>query len=201
MSTETQARITERIKNHFNDSIQTKILAMDTLATPITEAGQLMVQTLLNGNKILCCGNGGSAADAQHFAAELLNRFETERPSLPALALTTDTSTITSIANDYSYAEIFSKQIKALGQKGDTLLAISTSGNSNNVTEGIMAAHQRGMNVVTLSGGSGGAMATALTPNDIEIKVPADRTCRIQECHILAIHCLCDIIDTELFQT
>ena len=201
MSTETQARITECIKNHFNDSIQTKILAMDTLATPITEAGQLMVQTLLNGNKILCCGNGGSAADAQHFAAELLNRFETERPSLPALALTTDTSTITSIANDYSYAEIFSKQIKALGQKGDTLLAISTSGNSNNVTEAIMAAHQRGMNVVTLSGGSGGAMATALTPNDIEIKVPADRTCRIQECHILAIHCLCDIIDTELFQT
>ncbi len=201
MSTETQARITERIKNHFNDSIQTKILAMDTLATPITEAGQLMVQTLLNGNKILCCGNGGSAADAQHFAAELLNRFETERPSLPALALTTDTSTITSIANDYSYAEIFSKQIKALGQEGDTLLAISTSGNSNNVTEAIMAAHQRGMNVVTLSGGSGGAMATALTPNDIEIKVPADRTCRIQECHILAIHCLCDIIDTELFQT
>lgn len=201
MSTETQARITERIKNHFNDSIQTKILAMDTLATPITEAGQLMVQTLLNGNKILCCGNGGSAADAQHFAAELLNRFETERPSLPALALTTDTSTITSIANDYSYAEIFSKQIKALGQEGDTLLAISTSGNSNNVTEAIMAAHQRGMNVVTLSGGSGGAMATALTPNDIEIKVPTDRTCRIQECHILAIHCLCDIIDTELFQT
>ena len=201
MSTETQARITECIKNHFNDSIQTKILAMDTLATPITEAGQLMVQTLLNGNKILCCGNGGSAADAQHFAAELLNRFETERPSLPALALTTDTSTITSIANDYSYAEIFSKQIKALGQKGDTLLAISTSGNSNNVTVAIMAAHQRGMNVVTLSGGSGGAMATALTPNDIEIKVPADRTCRIQECHILAIHCLCDIIDTELFQT
>ena len=201
MSTETQARITECIKNHFNDSIQTKILAMDTLATPITEAGQRMVQTLLNGNKILCCGNGGSAADAQHFAAELLNRFETERPSLPALALTTDTSTITSIANDYSYAEIFSKQIKALGQKGDTLLAISTSGNSNNVTEAIMAAHQRGMNVVTLSGGSGGAMATALTPNDIEIKVPADRTCRIQECHILAIHCLCDIIDTELFQT
>ena len=201
MSTETQARITECIKNHFNDSIQTKILAMDTLATPITEAGQLMVQTLLNGNKILCCGNGGSAADAQHFAAELLNRFETERPSLPALALTTDTSTITSIANDYSYAEIFSKQIKALGQEGDTLLAISTSGNSNNVTEAIMAAHQRGMNVVTLSGGSGGAMATALTPNDIEIKVPADRTCRIQECHILAIHCLCDIIDTELFQT
>ena len=200
MTTDTQARIAERIKNHFNDSIQTKILAMDTLTTPITEAGQLMVQTLLNGNKILSCGNGGSAADAQHFAAELLNRFETERPSLPALALTTDTSTLTSIANDYSFAEVFSKQIKALGQEGDTLLAISTSGNSNNVTEAIMAAHQRGMHVITLSGGSGGAMATALTPNDIEIKVPADRTCRIQECHILAIHCLCDIIDTELFQ-
>ena len=197
---DTDSNILERIKNHFNDSIQTKILAMDTLANPISEAGQMMVQTLLNGKKILCCGNGGSAADAQHFAAELLNRFETERPSLPALALTTDTSTLTSIANDYSYAEVFSKQIKALGQEGDTLLAISTSGNSDNVTEAIMAAHQRGMHVVTLTGGSGGTMATALTPNDIEIKVPADRTCRIQECHILAIHCLCDIIDTELFQ-
>ena len=200
MMTDTDSSVQERIKNHFNDSIQTKILAMDTLLTPISEAGQLMVQTLLNGKKILCCGNGGSAADAQHFAAELLNRFETERPSLPALALTTDTSTLTSIANDYSYAEVFSKQIKALGHEGDTLLAISTSGNSDNVTEAIMAAHQRGMHVVALTGGSGGAMATALTPNDIEIKVPADRTCRIQECHILAIHCLCDIIDTELFQ-
>ena len=160
----TDSSILERIKNHFNDSIQTKILAMDTLANPISEAGQMMVQTLLNGKKILCCGNGGSAADAQHFAAELLNRFETERPSLPALALTTDTSTLTSIANDYSYAEVFSKQIKALGQEGDTLLAISTSGNSDNVTEAIMAAHQRGMHVVTLTGGSGGTTGSCARP-------------------------------------
>ncbi len=199
MTTDTQIHLIDRVKDHFNDSIQTKITAMDTLSKPIAEAGHLMVQTLLNGNKILACGNGGSAADAQHFAAELLNRFEIERPSLPALALSTDTSTLTSIANDYSYAEVFSKQIKALGQEGDALLAISTSGNSNNMIEAIMAAHQRGMRVVTLSGSTGGAMATALSPNDIEIKVPVERTCRIQECHILVIHCLCDIIDTELF--
>ena len=199
MTTDTQIHLIDRVKDHFNDSIQTKITAMDTLSKPIAEAGHLMVQTLLNGNKILACGNGGSAADAQHFAAELLNRFEIERPSLPALALSTDTSTLTSIANDYSYAEVFSKQIKALGQEGDALLAISTSGNSNNMIEAIMAAHQRGMRVVTLTGSTGGAMATALSPNDIEIKVPVERTCSIQECHILVIHCLCDIIDTELF--
>lgn len=200
MTTETLMDLSEQIKHHFNESIQTKIVSMDALAEPIAEAGQLMVQTLLNNNKILCCGNGGSAADAQHFSAELLNRFETERPSLPALSLTTDTSTLTSIANDYSYNEVFSKQIKALGQSGDTLLAISTSGSSDNVIEAISAAHQRSMTVVTLTGGTGGGMATALTPNDIEIKVPAERTCRIQECHILILHCLCDIIDTVLFQ-
>jgi len=196
----TEASLTAQITQHFQDSIKAKQASQDALPPAIQASGNLMVQALLNNNKILCCGNGGSAADAQHFAAELINRFEIERPSLPAIALTTDTSTITSIANDYSYDEIFSKQIKALGNAGDILLAISTSGNSNNVTEAIFAAHAKDMHVVTLSGGSGGAMSTALTPSDVEIRIPAERTCRIQECHILVIHCLCDIIDTMLFQ-
>lgn len=200
MSTTPSLTLSEQIKQHFNESIQTKITALDHLMEPIEAASQLMVQSLLNNNKIFACGNGGSAADAQHFSAELLNRFEIERPSLPAIALSTDTSTLTSIANDYSYKEVFSKQIKALGNAGDILLAISTSGNSDNVTEAIFAAHNKDMHVVTLSGGNGGTMATALRPSDVEIKVPADRTCRVQECHILVIHCLCDIIDTVLFQ-
>ena len=158
-----------------------------------------MVNCLLNEGKILTCGNGGSAGDAQHFSSELLNRFERERPSLPALALTTDSSTITSIANDYSYDEIFSKQIRALGQPGDVLLAISTSGNSGNVLQAIQAAHDRDMLVVALTGRDGGAMASLLLPEDSEIRVPARSTARIQEVHLLAIHCLCDLIDRQLF--
>ena len=145
------------------------------------------------------CGNGGSAGDAQHFSSELLNRFERERPSLPAIALTTDTSTITSIANDYSYNEIFSKQIRALGQPGDVLLAISTSGNSANIIQAIQAAHDREMIVVALTGRDGGGMASLLLPEDVEIRVPANVTARIQEVHLLAIHCLCDLIDSQLF--
>jgi len=189
----------ERIQKHFNESIQTKTLAMDILAEPILQAGQLMVQSLLNGHKILACGNGGSAADSQHFAAEMLNRFEIERPSLPAIALTTDTSTLTSIANDYHYKEIFSKQIRALGQAGDILLAISTSGNSTNVQQAMLAAHDRGMSIVTLTGRDGGAMANLLQPDDVELRVPAHSTARIQETHLLIIHCLCDLIDQQLF--
>ena len=160
-----------------------------------------MVQCLLNGGKILCCGNGGSAADAQHFSSELLNRFETERPSLPAMALTTDASTVTSIANDYHFNEIFSKQVRALGHTNDILLAISTSGNSQNVIAAIEAAHEKGMIVVALTGKEGGLMADALSENDIEVRVPAFVTARIQETHLLTIHCLCDIIDHKLFQT
>jgi D-sedoheptulose 7-phosphate isomerase len=162
-------------------------------------AGETMVGSLLNDGKILSCGNGGSAGDAQHFSAELLNRFEKERPGLPAIAITTDSSTLTAIANDYSYNEIFSKQVSALGQSNDVLLAISTSGNSANVMEAMKAAHERDMKIVALTGRDGGAMADLLSAEDIEIRVPADRTARIQEVHLVVIHCLCDYIDTKLF--
>jgi D-sedoheptulose 7-phosphate isomerase len=157
-----------------------------------------MAQSLLNDGKLLSCGNGGSAADAQHFSGELLGRFERERPGLPAIALTTDSSTITAIANDYQYADIFAKQVSALGQSGDVLLAISTSGNSENVLRAIAAAHSRGLKVVALTGRDGGAIARSLNPEDIEVRVPADRTCRIQEVHLLVIHCLCDLIDDAI---
>lgn len=188
-----------RIRQLFTDSIETKTRAMDVLGPSIEQASQLMVNGLLSERKILSCGNGGSAGDAQHFSSELLNRFERERPSLPAIALTTDSSTITSIANDYSYDEVFSKQIRALGQAGDVLLAISTSGNSANVMQAIQAAHDRDMRVVALTGRDGGAMTSLLLPDDVEIRVPARSTARIQEVHLLAIHCLCDLIDRQLF--
>jgi phosphoheptose isomerase len=188
-----------RIKHHFEDSIQTKILAADSLPEAIITAGEIMVQSLLGGGKILSCGNGGSAADAQHFAAEMLNRYETERPSLPAIALSTDTSTITAIANDYSYEEIFSKQVKALGQPGDVLLAISTSGHSKNIVQAIQCAQQRELQVVALTGRDGGVIASILNENNMEIRVPAQSTARIQEVHLLIIHCLCDFIDHRLF--
>ncbi len=191
----------ERIKYNFNESIQTKITATELLAEPIAQAGELIVQCLLNNNKILCCGNGGSAGDAMHFSSEMLNRFESERPSLPAISLTTDMNTITAIANDYSYAEIFSKQIKALGQPKDTLLAISTSGNSKNVVEAIHAAHQRDMIIVAMTGCDGGEIAKNLEQRDVELRVPSHKTSRIQETHLLIIHILCDMIDRQLFVT
>ena len=191
----------ERIKHNFNESIATKQACLEELMDPIAQASERMAQCLLNENKILCCGNGGSAADAQHFSAEMLNRFEAERPSLPAIALTTDSSTITSIANDYSFTEIFAKQIKALGKPGDLLLAISTSGNSSNMLAAIEAAHLRGVGVIALTGKDGGEMAKQLSDDDIELRVPASVTARIQEAHILIIHCLCDIIDRQLFDS
>lgn len=189
----------ELIKENFTQSIQTKIAASEQISQSIEQAGMIMVQALLSGHKILSCGNGGSAGDAQHFSSELLNRFETERPSLPAIALTTDSSTITSIANDYAYEEVFSKQIRALGNNGDVLLAISTSGNSKNVIKAIEAAVSRDMPIIALTGRDGGDIAGLLGENDVEIRVPADRTARIQEVHLLVIHCLCEIIDTTLF--
>lgn len=189
----------QRIQQQFNDSIQAKQTALNALAAPIESAIRLMVHSLKSGGKVMACGNGGSAADSQHFAAELLNRFEKERPPLAAIALTTDTSTITSISNDYSYNEVFSKQIRALGQPGDVLLAISTSGNSANVIQAIQAAHDREMLVVALTGRDGGGMASLLLPEDVEIRVPAKVTARIQEVHLLVIHCLCDQIDQQLF--
>lgn len=188
-----------QITAHFHDSIETKQKAAQLLAPVIQKAGEAMVQCLLDNGKILSCGNGGSAGDAQHFSAELLNRFEQERPGLPAMALTTDSSTITAIANDYSYQEIFSKQVSALGQTADILLAISTSGNSANVTAAMKAAHDREMIVVALTGNDGGTMAAELGDRDIEIRAPSNRTARIQEVHLVVIHCLCDFIDTQLF--
>ena len=187
-----------RINHNFQESISTKQMAADLLAEPIARAAQSMTQCLLNGGKILSCGNGGSAGDAQHFSSEMLNRFEMERPGLPAIALTTDSSTITSIANDYSYEQIFSKQVSALGQNGDILLAISTSGNSGNVNKAVEAAHDRDMLVVALTGRQGGQLANQLALEDVEIRVPAESTARIQEVHLLVIHCLCDLIDHQL---
>ena len=187
-----------RIKQNFHDSINTKQAAADLLAEPLATAAQMITQCLLGGGKILSCGNGGSAGDAQHFSSEMLNRFEMERPGLPAVALTTDSSTLTSIANDYSYEQVFSKQVSALGQQGDILLAISTSGNSTNVNRAIEAAHEREMQVIALSGKQGGDMASTLTADDVEIRVPSDSTARIQEVHLLAIHCICDLVDHQL---
>lgn len=189
----------DRVRKHFTASIETKSHALEVLSEPVTIAAELIVESLLNEGKVLSCGNGGSAGDAQHFSAEMLNRFERERPALPAIALSTDTSTLTSIANDYSYEEVFSKQIRALGRKGDILLAISTSGNSANIIEAVKVAHQREMKVVSLTGKNGGGMRELVQDGDIEICVPSNVTARIQEVHLLVIHCLCDLIDTQLF--
>jgi len=175
----------QRVKDHFNESIQTKIQALNILSEPIVHAAKLMADCLSNGGKILSCGNGGSACDSQHFSGELLNRLERERPSLPAIALTTDTAAITAIGNDYSYDDVFSKQILAFGKTGDVLLAISTSGNSTNVLNAIKAAHDKQMKIVALTGNDGGKTPPLLDSNDIEIRVPSKRTIRIQETHIL----------------
>jgi len=189
----------ERIRNTFTESIQTKIAAADALPEKIAKACDLLVATLLNGGKILTCGNGGSAGDAQHFSSEMLNRYERERPPLPAIALTTDTATITAIGNDYNFDEIFSKQVKALGQAGDILLAFSTSGNSKNVIEAMRAALAKDMLIITCTGKDGGEMAGLMGSNDVEIRVPSNSTARIQEVHLVIIHSLCDLIDNRLF--
>ena len=187
-----------RIRAHFADSAQLKIAAADALAPAIARAAEALAECLLGDGKILACGNGGSAADAQHFAAEMVGRFERERPELPAISLATDTSILTAIANDYSYEQVYAKQVRALGAAGDTLLAISTSGNSANVIAAIDAAHDREMRVVALTGKGGGRVGAMLTPSDVELRVPHDRTARIQEVHLLMIHCLCDAIDNAL---
>ena len=190
--------IQARIVKHFQDSAELKLQVMHELAEPIADAAQLFFDCVANDGKILVCGNGGSAADAQHFAAELINRFEKERPGLACIALTTDSSVLTSIANDYDYQQIFSKQVRALGLPRDTLLAISTSGNSPSVIAAIQAAHERNMRVVVLTGRDGGAMVQAMRSNDILICVAAKSTARIQETHLVCLHGLCDIIDYHL---
>ena len=188
------ARVTGNFYQHL-DTVQTHI---DELAPLITAGAERMIHALLSDRKVLACGNGGSAADSQHFSSELLNRFELERPGLPAIALTTDSSTLTSIANDYNYDDIFAKQVRALGKPGDVLLAISTSGNSRNVVRAIEAARERDMVTVALNGRDGGEIATVLGENDVNICVHGSTTARIQELHIIIIHCLCDLIDLQL---
>jgi D-sedoheptulose 7-phosphate isomerase len=190
--------LAQRIRNQFADSISAKQQAASAMTNPISAGIEAMTAALKAGGKIMACGNGGSAADSQHFAAELLNRFERERAPLAAIALTTDTSTLTSIANDYHYDEVFAKQVRGLGRPGDVLLAISTSGNSPNVLAAMAAAHEKGMRVIALTGKGGGRMAAALAATDIHLCVPADRTARIQEVHLLTLHCLCDGIDALL---
>jgi len=189
----------ERVSQQFHESIRTKQMAMDVLAPAVIRAADTMARCLQSEGKVLSCGNGGSAADAQHFSSELLNRFEMERPGLPAIALTTDSSTLTSIANDYSYRDVFAKQARALGHAGDVLLAISTSGTSDNIVAAIEAAHERSMRVVALTGRDGGTIGTLMREGDIEIRVPAQVTARVQEVHLLVIHCMCDLIDQYLF--
>jgi len=189
----------QRIIGHFNESAELKIQAATALAHPISEAIELMFMALSNGNRILACGNGGSAAHAQHFSAGLVGRFERERLPLPALSLSTDPSILTAIGNDYSFAGIFSKQVQAYGQAGDVLLAISTAGNSANVMMAIETAQERDMRVVALTGKGGGAIASLLSDADVHVCVPDDRMTRIQEVHLLIIHCLCDGIDVALF--
>ena len=194
----TDSSLIARVRSNFEQSIQTTRSVMEQLAPLVSKAAVVMANALLDEHKILVCGNGGSAADAQHFSAEMLNRFERERPGLPALALTTDSSTLTSIGNDYHFEDIFAKQVRALGQPGDVLLAISTSGNSANINLAVDAAHERGMACVALNGRNGGTLTTMLIENDVDICVAGSSTARIQEVHAIVIHCLCDLIDYQL---
>jgi D-sedoheptulose 7-phosphate isomerase len=188
----------QRIEKHFIDSADLKYQSALALSKPIAQATQAILASVTSGGKVLACGNGGSAADAQHFAAEFVGRYERERPELGAIALTTDSSIITAIANDYDFTVIFSKQVRALGAAGDVLLAISTSGNSANIIAAIEAAHARDMTVVALTGKGGGKIGALLRETDVHICVPHDRTARIQEVHLLTLHCLCDGVDTQL---
>jgi D-sedoheptulose 7-phosphate isomerase len=187
-----------RIEELFQASIETKQASLNKVKTTVVAAADKMLQAFSQQGKVLSCGNGGSAADSQHLSSELLNRFEREREGLAAIALTTDSSTLTSIANDYDYENIFSRQVLALGNANDVLVAITTSGNSANVLAAINAAHQKNMAVIVLSGNGGGKLASVLKDTDIEIRVPSHSTARIQEVHLLVLHCLCDLIDQSL---
>src|SRR3954471_20516019 len=194
-------KLLARIAAQFADSAKLKQQAAEVLGEPIAKAGRMLAESLKGGGKVMACGNGGSAADAQHFAAELVNRFESERPPLAGVALTTDSSNLTSIANDYSWEQVFAKQLRALGRRGDVLLAISTSGNSRNVLEALPVAHELGVRVIALTGNGGGKMGPLLKNDDAHICVPHKTTARIQEVHLLVLHCLCDAIDYQLFGT
>jgi D-sedoheptulose 7-phosphate isomerase len=198
-STTDNAALAARVAAQFAESAKLKLESSPLLVAPLTRAATVMAEALRQGGKVLACGNGGSAADAQHFAAELVNRFEMERPPLAAVALTTDSSNLTSIANDYAWVQVFSKQVRALGRRGDVLLAISTSGNSANVLEAIGVAHELGLRVVALTGNGGGKMGPLLGAADVHVCVPHKTTARIQEVHLLGLHCICDGIDFQLF--
>jgi D-sedoheptulose 7-phosphate isomerase len=192
-------KLLARVAAHFAESVKLKQQAAEILGEPIAKAGRILAESLKSGGKVMACGNGGSAADAQHFAAELVNRFEAERPPLAGVALTTDSSNLTSIANDYAWEQVFSKQVRAIGRRGDVLLAISTSGNSKNVLEALAVAHDIGVGVIALTGNGGGKMNGLLKADDVHICVPHKQTARIQEVHLLVLHCLCDAIDFQLF--
>lgn len=194
-----QEALAARVVAHFVESAELKRAASEVLAHPVARASELLAEALRAGGKVLACGNGGSAADAQHFAAELINRFEIERPPLAAIALTTDSSNLTAIANDYAYDQVFAKQLHALGRRGDVLLAISTSGNSANVLAAMRVAQETGVRTIALTGNGGGKMAALVAPEDVHICVPHGTTARIQEVHLLVLHCLCDAIDSQLF--
>jgi D-sedoheptulose 7-phosphate isomerase len=196
---QTDKALLARVSAQFTESANLKLSSSEPLGGPIVRAATLLADCLRAGGKAMACGNGGSAADAQHFAAELINRFEMERPPLAGVALSTDSSTLTSIANDYAYEQVFAKQVRAIGRRGDVLLAISTSGNSANVVAAIEAAHELGIGVIALTGNDGGKMAPALGPADVHLCVPHKRTARIQEVHLLVLHCLCDGIDFQLY--
>jgi D-sedoheptulose 7-phosphate isomerase len=187
------------LKGHFEEGIELRKRMAETMPAAIARAGAALAEALKAGRKVLACGNGGSAADSQHFAAEIVGRFERERPGMPAIALTVDTSALTAIANDYDFDRVFSKQVEALGQPGDVLLGISTSGNSKNVVEAIRAAHARDMVVIALTGRDGGAMGKMLRANDHHLNVAHPRTMRVQEIHLLAIHCLCEVVDNVIY--
>ncbi len=189
----------QRITHHFSESIKTKQDTLDNLGSTLENAAQKIVETLVNDKKILACGNGGSAGDAQHFSSEMLNRFERERPALPAIALTTDTSTLTAIANDYHYNQVFAKQLSALGQRGDLLLVYTSSGHSESILHAVKMAHEKKIRVIALTGKDGGSLASILDKSDIELRVTSHSTARIQETHLLMTHCLCDLIDHQLF--
>jgi len=191
--------LTAHLRSHFEEGIELRRRMAETLPALIAKAGEALAGALRDGHKALACGNGGSAADAQHFAAELVGRFERERPGMPAVALTTDSSALTAIANDYDFDRVFSKQVEALGAKGDVLLAISTSGNSRNVIEAMKAAQARELVVIALTGRDGGAMAKMLRPRDFHLNVAHPRTMRVQEVHLLAIHCLCEVVDNLIY--
>jgi len=187
------------LKQHFEEGIELRRRMAETMPAEIAKAGTSLANALKSGKKALACGNGGSAADSQHFAAEIVGRFERERPGMPAIALTVDTSALTAIANDYDFDRVFSKQVEALGQSGDVLLGISTSGNSKNVIEAIKAAHAKDMVVIALTGRDGGAMGKMLRDNDYHLNVAHPRTMRVQEIHLLVIHSLCEVVDNVIF--